>query len=124
MPRRRILRLDNLLRSEISDLLQFHVRDPRINAMVSVVEVRVSDDLKHARIFVSILGDDAEKKETMRGLRAAHNYLRHELGNRIRQIDIPQLAFELDESIERGARILAAINELPPPLPDDESEES
>ena len=44
--------------------------------------------------------------------------------NRIRQIDIPQLAFELDESIERGARILAAINELPPPLPDDESEES
>ncbi len=115
MPRRRILRLNELLRTEISELLRRHVRDPRLSAMVSVTEVRTADDLKHAKVFVSILGDDDEKKLAMQGLRAAHNYLRHELGNRIDRLDIPQLAFELDDSIERGARILAALESDPPP---------
>lgn len=118
MPRRRILRLNELLREELSELLRRNVRDPRLSAMVSITEVRVADDLKHAKVFVSVLGDDEEKKLAMQGLRAAHNYLRHELGNLIERLDIPQLAFELDDSIERGARILAALNQTPAPPPD------
>lgn len=121
MPRRRILRLNDLLRSEISDLLLRNVRDPRLSAMVSVTEVRVSDDLKHARVYVSVLGDAEDKKLAMQGLRAAQNYLRHELGNRIERLDIPQLVFELDESIERGARILATLQRVSPPTPPEES---
>lgn len=121
MPRRRVLRLNDLLRTEMSELLQRHVRDPRLSTMVSIMEVRVSDDLKHARVYVSILGDEAEKREAMKGLRAAHNYLRHELGNRITRLDIPHFEFVVDDSIERGTRILATLNEvLPPDSPEEE----
>jgi ribosome-binding factor A len=112
MPRRRILRLNELLRSELSELLRRFVRDPRLSTMVTITEVRMSNDIKRARVYVSVLGTPDEKKQAMQGLRAAHNYLRHELGNRIRELNIPQLDFELDESIERGARILSTLSDL------------
>ncbi len=118
MPRRRVLRLNDLLRSEIAELLRRHVRDPRLSSpLVSVTEVRVTDDLKRARVFVSVLGEAEDKREVMRGLRAAHNYLRHELGNRFERLDIPQFDFELDDSIERGTRILSTLNEVVTPEP-------
>lgn len=112
--RRRVQRLNVLLRQEISDLLQREVKDPRIEVMVSLTEVRLSADLRHARVFVSIMGSPEEKKTVLAGLRSATKFLRHELGDRLDMRQIPELTFVLDDSIERGARLLSIMHEVAP----------
>lgn len=109
---RRSARVNHILRQELSNLLFRQVKDPRLSAFVSLTEVRVSQDLRHARVFVSIMGSDEEKVAVLAGLRSAANYLRHELRELIDLRYIPALTFILDESIERGARILTTLNKL------------
>ena len=112
---RRTLRVSELLREELSALLQRNVRDPRLNRMLSITSVSVSNDLKQATVFVSAMGTEDDKSEVQRGLEAAGSYLRRSLGERLSLRYIPRLAFELDDSIERGARLNSIINsfELP-----------
>ena len=112
--RRRVQRLNVLMRQEISDLLQREVNDPRIEVMVSLTEVRLSADLSRARVFVSIMGSPEEKKVALAGLRSAAKFLRHELGDRLDMRQIPELTFVLDDSIERGARLLSLMHEVVP----------
>jgi ribosome-binding factor A len=100
----RLARLRELLRTEISAIVQKEMKDPRIG-FVSVTDVEVSPDLRHAKVFVSILGDEAAKAKTMAGLANAQGFIRTELGSRIRLRRVPELLFRLDESIERGARV-------------------
>ena len=121
--RRRVQRLNVLMRQEISDLLLREVNDPRIEVMVSLTEVRLSADLRRARIFVSIMGSPEEKKTALAGLRSATKFLRHELGDRLDMRQIPELIFVLDDSIERGARILSLIQEVAP-APSEEKDDS
>src|SRR5262245_27788701 len=80
------------------------MKDPRIG-FVSVTDVEISPDLRHAKAFVSILGDAEAKAKTMAGLENAQGFIRTELGRRIRLRRIPEILFRLDESIERGARV-------------------
>jgi len=107
---RRTLRISELLREELSVLLQRNVRDPRLNRMLSITSVSISSDLKQATVFVSAMGTEEEKSEVERGLEAAGNYLRRSLGERLSLRYIPKLAFQLDDSIERGARLSSIIN--------------
>lgn len=100
----RLARLRELFKHEISAILQREIKDPRIG-FVSVTDVELSPDLRHAKIFVSILGDAEAKAKTMAGLGNARGFIRTELGKRIRLRYIPEVHFKLDESIERGARI-------------------
>jgi ribosome-binding factor A len=102
--RLRLARLRELLRAEISAIVQKEMKDPRIG-FVSVTDVEVSPDLRHAKVFVSILGDEAAKAKTMAGLANAQGFIRTELGGRIRLRRVPELLFRLDESIEHGARV-------------------
>jgi ribosome-binding factor A len=81
------------------------LKDPRIAGLVTVTEVRVPPDLKHATVFVSVVGDEAEKKSTIRGLVAAIGYIRHELTERIQLRRAPEIHFILDNSEEYGQRI-------------------
>jgi ribosome-binding factor A len=87
------------------------VKDPRVG-FASITHVEVSGDLRHAKVFVSVMGTPEEQKETMKGLKNANGFLRHELATRLVLRYMPELAFKLDTSIEEGARILALINQV------------
>ena len=106
----RIERVNSLIRQEISELLQRRAKDPRLGRFVAVTEVSISPDLRNAKIFVSCIGSEEEKQETLRALAAASGYFRNELGRRLRMRRIPELSFEWDDSIERGAHLLELID--------------
>ncbi len=108
----RIERVNNLIRHEISELLQRQVKDPRLGNFVAVTEVSISPDLKYARIFVSHMGSEEERQETLSVLSSASGFLRRELAKRLRLRHIPELSFQWDDSIERGARLLELIDQV------------
>jgi len=108
----RIERVNNLIRHEISELLQRQVKDPRLGSLVAVTEVSTSPDLKYAKIFVSHIGSKEEKQETLRVLAAASGFIRNELARRLRMRRIPELSFQWDDSIEQGAHLLDLIDKV------------
>jgi len=108
----RIERVNSLIRQEISQLLQHQVKDPRLGSFVAVTEVSTSPDLRYAKIFVSHIGSGEEKQETLRVLAAASGFIRNELARRLRMRRIPELSFEWDNSIERGAHLLDLIDRV------------
>ena len=118
-------RIDELPRQEISDLLAREVADPRIG-FATVTDVETAQDLSHAKVWVSVIGQPDERKATVRALERAMPFVRHELGKRLRLRRIPEFSVRLDESIERGSRVMKLINELaagatPDELPQGES---
>ena len=108
----RIERVNSLIRREISELLQRQVKDPRVGTFVAVTEVYTSPDLKHARIFVSSLGSEEEKQETLSALVSASGFFRSELFKRLKLRRIPELSFQWDDSIERGEHLLQLIDQV------------
>jgi ribosome-binding factor A len=90
---------------ELSIMIAGELKDPRIEGLVTVTEVRVTPDMKHARVFVSVMGSAAEQKSTIRGLFAAVGYIRHQLTERIQLRRAPEIHFTLDHSEEYGQRI-------------------
>lgn len=108
---RRTERVNGLLQREISDLLRREVNDPRVSGVVSITEVDVSPDLRHAKVYVSVLGSDEEKVETLEGLKAASRFLHRELRSRVTMRRIPDLTFIQDRSMESGARMLSILEE-------------
>ena len=96
---------------EVSELLRTRVKDPRVG-FASITHVEVSGDLRHAKIFVSVMGDDEEKKSTIQALHHATGFLRHELASRLTLRFMPEIVFKLDHSIEQGAHILGLIRQL------------
>jgi len=104
-------RLGQLLKQEISDMLLREIKDPRI-AFASITSVDVAPDLRHAKVLVSVLGSERERKSTMAGLRSAAGYIRRELGQRLRLKYIPEIRIVYDDSIEEGSRILALIDSV------------
>jgi ribosome-binding factor A len=104
-------RLGELIAAELSDLLRTRVKDPRVG-FASITHVEVSGDLRHTKVFVSVMGNAEEQALTMKALRHASGFLRHELATRIVLRYMPELVFKLDTSIEEGARILALIQQI------------
>jgi ribosome-binding factor A len=113
-------KIDALLRQEISQALEREVADPRIG-FVTVTNVETTPDLSHARVWVSVIGTEEERKATLLALRRAMPFIRHSLGEKIRIRRIPALEVRLDDSVKRGSRVLQIINELEAGrLPDDD----
>ncbi|HJP88829.1 MAG TPA: 30S ribosome-binding factor RbfA [Candidatus Limnocylindrales bacterium] len=104
-------RIDELLRQEIGAILAKDVQDPRIG-FVTVTDVETAPDLSTARVFVSVIGQPAERETTMRALQRAMPFVRHELGSRIRLRRIPELQLRADDSVQRGTRVLQLLHEL------------
>ncbi|MEX0269926.1 30S ribosome-binding factor RbfA [Leptolyngbyaceae cyanobacterium UHCC 1019] len=120
---RRVARVSELIRREVSQMLLTDIKDDRVGAgMVSVTDVTVAGDLQHAKIFVSIYGDSAAKTETMEGLKAATGFVRSELGRRIRLRRTPEVIFLEDIGLERGDRVLTLLNQLSQERPPDDLE--
>jgi ribosome-binding factor A len=109
---RRLERLNSLLREEISDLIAHSLKDPRVAEMVSVTHVDVSPDLSTARVSVSILGSEEDRKPTLTALSSAAPFVRRELRSRLVIKRVPDLEFEYDDTIERGSHILALIDRV------------
>jgi ribosome-binding factor A len=103
-----------MIRMEISELLR-ELRDPRIG-LATITEVKMSPDLKHGKVYISVLGGLEERKKTLVGLNSAASHIRHEIASRLRLRNTPDLSFFYDESIEYGAHIeeLLQKTKLPP----------
>jgi ribosome-binding factor A len=110
---RRIERVAELIKREVSQMLLSGIKDDRVGAgIVSVTDVQVAGDLQHAKIFVSIYGTSEAKAETMAGLKSATGFIRSELGQRIRLRRTPEVLFLEDSSLERGDKVLSLLNRL------------
>ncbi len=103
----RINRINEEFRKELAEILR-DMKDPRIPLMTSVVSVQVTPDLRFAKIYVSVFGDEKQKKDAMEALKKSAGFVRREIGHRMNLRYTPEPVFELDHSIEHGAR----INEL------------
>jgi ribosome-binding factor A len=102
---------------EVNSMLEGELRDPRLNANVSVTEVRVSPDMKQARIFVNVEGTPEEKQAALDGLTAAAGFIRHEMVERIQMRRSPEIHFHLDTSIEQARRIEELLKQAKPEAP-------
>ncbi|MDQ7825037.1 MAG: 30S ribosome-binding factor RbfA [Candidatus Eremiobacteraeota bacterium] len=106
----RLERVAELIKEVTSDIIR-ELKDPRVG-FASITQVKVSPDLGHAKIYVSILGDEKSKKETIEGLTNAKGFIRRELSKQISLRHIPEIAFVADDSIEEGVRVLNLINKV------------
>jgi ribosome-binding factor A len=108
----RMRRVNESVRQVLSEAVG-QLKDPRIG-FVTVTGVETSSDLRHARVFVSVLGTDRKRTQTLAALQAAHSVLQARLASELRMKRTPQLAFEYDPSVERGVRMTKLIDELAP----------
>lgn len=106
-------RLNGLFQEELAELIR-EIRDPRMASIVSVTKVDVSPDLENAEIGISVLGDEGEKRGTIEALTHAAPFLRRELLHRIRIRRIPNLHFNLDQTIEEAAHVLDLMRQVSP----------
>ena len=109
---RRPDRVAEAIREAVAMFLAEGVKDPRVTGLVTVTGVDVTRDLRHARVHVSILGSDAEKKETMEGLASVAGHLRAKLGRTLRLRVTPELDFKYDASIAHAARIDSLLEQI------------
>lgn len=112
MNNKRINRISEEVKKVVSQLLYNGLKDPRIKEMTSITRVEVTRDLSYAKIYVSVLGDDSEKKETIEGLNSAKGYIRKEIGSNIDLRHSPEPIFYLDESIEQGIYMSKLIDSV------------
>jgi ribosome-binding factor A len=110
-PYKRSNRLGELILEEVSDLIAREIKDPRIG-FVTFTRVDMSDDLRYAKVYVSVMGPPPEKERTLQGLCSATGYLRRHLGKALHLRYTPELTFLLDESLEHGAKIAQLLRQL------------
>lgn len=112
MQGKRTDRLGEQLRLELSDIIEHELSDPRIG-FTTVTHVRVSPDLSHARVYVSVIGNDEARKQTLQGLNSARSFIRRKLSSRLQHLrHLPELAFSYDDSLEHGNRIEELLHKI------------
>lgn len=115
-------RVADEIRAQLADLLMHGVDDPGIG-FVTVTEVRMSPDLRYARVYISVLGGEQRQKEAMAAIVRAQGFLRREIGHRVRLRHTPELAFVLDHTLDDSERIERLLSEARPTPADDAGEE-
>lgn len=104
-------RLADQIREEVAEMIAGELNDPRIG-FAAVTGVELSSDLRHARVLVSVMGNDEEHQRTLEGLASAARYVRHEIARRLRLRRAPELAFVLDRGVEEGRKIESLLRQL------------
>jgi ribosome-binding factor A len=107
----RTTRIDELLRQEMGSILSRDVEDPRIG-FATIISIETTPDLRHAKVLVSVIGQPDDRRTTLNALGRAMPFVRHELGKRLRLKRIPEFHLELDDTLERGTRVLHLLDEL------------
>jgi ribosome-binding factor A len=115
----RMRRVDEAVREVLSDAIAKDLQDPRVG-FVTVTGVKTSPDLRHARVFVSVLGDEQVRSDSLTGLRSAHGFLQGRVAAELRLKHTPMLEFDYDESVDRAMRISRLIEEGSDPVQDEE----
>ena len=110
MPTARMRRVNEVIREVLAAAIATDLKDPRIG-FVTVTDVDTSPDLRAARVFVSVLGTEAEREDALAGLRSAHGVLQGRIASELRMKRTPTLTFEYDDSIERGIRLSELLDE-------------
>ena len=109
----RIGRMNEDYRKELSQIIGYELKNPNITGMISVTKVKVTPDLKYAKVYVSIL-NSKNIKDTMEGLKKSSGFIRTELAKRINLRNTPEIVFEIDDSMEYGAKIDSILKEILP----------
>lgn len=109
----RMRRVDEAVRAVLSDAIAKDLQDPRVG-FVTVTGVKTSPDLRHARVYVSVLGDERTRADSLEGLRSAHGFLQGVIASELTLRHTPTLTFEYDDSIDRGMRITELLHEVEP----------
>ncbi len=112
MSTHRIERINAQIKREISELIQQHLRDPRLTEFIAVTEVSTSPDLKHTKIYVSSMGGQQDEEQVLAALNSGAGFMRSALAKRIKMRFTPQLHFTWDNSIEHGDRVLRLIDQV------------
>ena len=105
-------RVNEEVKMELSAIIQREVKDPRIDSLVSVVAVDTTGDLKECKVYISVLGDEEKRVQTMEGLKSSAGFIRRELAHRLNLRNTPNLHFMLDTSIERGVEMSRLIRDV------------
>jgi ribosome-binding factor A len=103
-------RVDEAVREVLSAAITQDLKDPRVG-FVTVTGVETSPDLRHATVYVSVLGDDAQREDSLAGLRSAHGYLQRRVASEVRLKNTPTLTFAYDDSVDRGMRISELLSD-------------
>ncbi|BAC13556.1 30S ribosome-binding factor RbfA [Oceanobacillus iheyensis] len=104
-------RIAEQMKKELGEILSRKIKDPRVG-FVTVTDVEVTGDLQQAKVYISVLGDEKKKQDTLLGLSKAKGFIRSEIGNRIRLRKTPEITFEFDEALEQGNRIETILRDL------------
>lgn len=111
--RRRIERVNGLLRDEIAQLIASHVNDPRLRGIITITQVRTASDLRNASVYVSVMGNESVRQEALAGIQSSAAYLRRELRDRVSLRYVPFLKFVLDDAMLEADRLMKIIDDLP-----------
>ncbi|MGY3717391.1 30S ribosome-binding factor RbfA [Sutcliffiella cohnii] len=114
-------RVGEQMKKELSDIIGRKIKDPRVG-FVTVTDVEVTGDLQQAKVFISVLGDEEKRQDTLIGLAKAKGFIRSEIGKRIRLRKTPELFFEFDESVDYGNRIESLLQEINNQSPSEKGE--
>ena len=117
------IRINEEVMRELSNIIRGEIKDPRINPMTSVVAVEVAPDLKTAKAYISVLGDEESQKKTLAGLRSAEGYIRRALAKSINLRNTPEIRFILDRSIAYGVEMSKKIDEVTKDLREDSDDQ-
>ena len=117
-------RINGEVLRELSNIIRGEIKDPRINPLTSVVAVEVAPDLKTAKAYISVLGDEQSQKDTLAGLKSAEGYIRRELARSINLRNTPQITFILDQSIEYGVKMSKMIDDVTKDIPERDDEDA
>ena len=109
---RRTDRINEQLREEISTVLARQIKDPRLNSVISITRVESSSDLRSAKVYISVLGNDKQRKEALDGLQSAASFLRREIRDRINMKHTPFMTYILDDSIQEADHLLRLLNDV------------
>ncbi|MBQ8086072.1 MAG: 30S ribosome-binding factor RbfA [Lachnospiraceae bacterium] len=105
-------RINGEVQKELSKIISYEIKDPRISEMTSVTSVNVTPDLKECKVYISVFGDDKAKQDTIEGLKSASGYIRRQLASGINLRNTPELTFFLDESIEYAINMSKKIDDV------------
>ena len=117
------IRINEEVMRELSNIIRGEIKDPRINPMTSVVAVEVAPDLKTAKAYISVLGDEESQNKTLAGLRSAEGYIRRALAKSINLRNTPEIRFILDQSIAYGVEMSKKIDEVTKDLREDSDDQ-
>jgi len=116
-------RINGEVQKALSEIIRSELKDPRIHPMTSVVMVQVTPDLKYCKAYISVLADEEQAKDTIRGLKSAEGFIRTQLAKMVNLRNTPEVSFILDQSIEYGVRMSKLIDDVAAQLPNEDGSE-